>query len=291
MASSSIHVALAFDNNYWAPAYTVMRSICFHSRAVERFEFHLCEYGVSEAHRADLDRISQEFPVRIHHYDVLQLESFCKAEAMLPAQGNLHSVIYARMLLDQLVPEDVGRMIYLDCDTLVATPLEELFETDLEGKTLGAVADTQSMKGKMGYDIRAKADIFNPADDYFNSGVLVIDMERFRRAGVLSHMQKFQETGIIDRLYYDQDMLNLIFRGDWHGLPWRYNVIDPRHAHETLQPKILHFTGGHKPWKLITKAAFASTYRHMMTHDLYYHYMRYRTLRRLAAPFRKLLGR
>jgi len=285
----NIHVALAFDNNFWAPAYTVMRSICFHTREHAQVEFHLCEYNISDKHRADLDQIAEEFGAKLHHYDVLQLDSFRHAEAMLPARGNLlHSVIYARMLLDHFVPKTLKRIIYLDCDTMVACPIEELFDVDLAGHAVGAVFDAQSMKAKMGYDIKGKGDIFKPTDDYFNSGVLVIDLEKFRKADIPARMRGFETSGIINRLYYDQDMLNLIFGGDWHKMHWRYNVIDPRPPHEALQPKILHFTGGRKPWKLLSRVAFASTYRHMMTHSLYYRYMRFRIMRRLSAPFRKL---
>jgi len=288
----NIHVALAFDNNFWAPAYTVMRSICFHTTEHEQVEFHLCEYNVSDRHRADLDKISEEFGAKLHHYDVLQLDSFRHAEAMLPAKGHLlHSVTYARMFLDHLVPKTLKRIIYLDCDTMVASPIEDLFDLDLKSHALGAVCDTQSMKAKMGYDIVGKGDIFKPTDDYFNAGVLVIDLDKFRQADIPARMREFETSGIVNRLYYDQDMLNLIFRGDWHKLHWRYNVIDPRPPHETLQPKILHFTGGRKPWKLFSGVAFASTYRHMMTHELYFRYMRFRIKRRFTGPFRKLFGR
>ncbi len=287
----AIHVALAFDNNFWAPAYAVMRSICFHTREHERVEFHLCEYNVSDRHRADLDRISEEFGAKVHHYDVLKLDSFRQAEAILPARGNLHSVIYARMLLDHFVPKTLKRIIYLDCDTMVACPIEELFDVDLAGHAVGAVFDTQSMKAKMGYDIKGKGDIFKPGDEYFNSGVLVIDLDKFRQADIPARMREFEISGIINKLYYDQDMLNLIFRGDWHKLHWRYNVIDPRQPHETLQPKILHFTGGRKPWNLFPGVAFASTYRHMMTHSLFYRFWRFRIKRRLSAPWRMLFGR
>jgi len=288
----AIHVALAFDNNFWAPAYTVMRSICFHTREHEQVEFHLCEYNVSDSHRADLDKISQEFGAKLHHYDVLQLDSFRHAEAMLPARGkgNLHSVTYARMFLDHFVPKTLKRIIYLDCDTMVVTPIVELFDADLAGHAVGAVCDPQSIKAKMGYDIKGKGNIFKPGDDYFNAGVLVIDLEKFRKADIPARMREFETSGIVNKLYYDQDMLNLIFRGDWHKMHWRYNVTDPRPPHETLQPKILHFTGSGKPWKLFSRVAFASTYRHMMTHELYFRYMRFRIKRRLTAPFRKLSG-
>jgi len=284
--AQKIHIALAFDDVFWAPAFALMRSICIHSSFADRVVFHLFEYEVSQSHRADLDRIGDEFGAKIIHYDVLDLDEYRKAAASFPVRGNLHSIIYARLFLHQYVPQNVHRIIYLDCDTMVFSPIEAVFDIDLEGKTIGAVYDLNATKWKLGQDMIAKSDVFQASDHYFNSGVMVMDLERIRRVNILEKLNSFQETGLIDRLYYDQDMLNLIFRNDWRNLGWRFNVMDPQKAHETMQVKIIHFTGINKPWKLLTKVAFASAYRHLMTHELFYRYWRYRSVRLMGKPFR-----
>jgi len=85
----------------------------------------------------------------------------------------------------------------------------------------------------------------------------------------------------MDRLYYDQDVLNLIFHDDWKRLDQMWNVINPRGPHEAFDPKLLHYTGPRKPWNLISGVAFARVYRHVMTNDLYYRFFRFRLKRRL----------
>ena len=49
---------------------------------------------------------------------------------------------------------------------------------------------------------------------YFNSGVLLIDMTRLAVANVPARIEAFRRQGILDKLYFDQDMLNLIFKDD-----------------------------------------------------------------------------
>jgi lipopolysaccharide biosynthesis glycosyltransferase len=59
--------------------------------------------------------------------------------------------------------------------------------------------------------------------------------------------------------------------------------------HERFDIAVLHYTGHAKPWKLFARVAFFRLYRHVMTNDLYYRYMRHRVRGRLArmVPFLK----
>ena len=143
----------------------------------------------------------------------------------------------------------------------------------------------------LGRDMREKTGIFTGAEPYFNSGVLLIDVEKFAAADIPARIREMAAKGWIERLYYDQDILNLVFQDRWTPLPWRFNVIDPRFAHEGMQPFILHYTGHDRPWKLISTVAHRRQYRHVMTNELFYRYMRYRTLRYWKKLGRRLIGR
>ena len=91
---------------------------------------------------------------------------------------------------------------------------------------------------------------------------------------------------MLEKLYFDQDMLNLIFMGDWTELPWRFNVMDPRVAHQSMHPFILHYTGRARPWHLYSAVGHRRTYRHVMTNALFYRYMRHRWARSVEAAVR-----
>jgi lipopolysaccharide biosynthesis glycosyltransferase len=285
-AESAIHVVLTFDDNFWAPAFTVARSICLTTTRRRDVTFHLLHDGLKPERRTDFAALADEFGCRVVHYELsdnAEFNAICRA---LPVDKRLHTVMYARLLVDRILPADVDRLIYLDCDTMVLTPIERLYGQDLAGRTIGAVSDPVRILNMMGRDMRQKTGIFESTTPYFNSGMLLIDRARFAAARIPDRIAEFRRTGILDKLYFDQDMLNLIFRGDWTELSWRFNVMDPRVAHQTMDPWILHYTGHARPWFLYANVAHRRTYRHVMTNDLFYRYMRHRWARRL----RRLVG-
>lgn len=278
--TSSIHIALAFDDNFWAPAYTVMRSICLSTKRRRDLVFHLLHMPLTQDHHRDLEGITREFDAQLRWYPLEQSELFNFFVADLPDSVRWPKVVYARLLLDELLPTDIERIIYLDCDVLVRQQIETLYEMDLGGHPLGAVQDapTPFIMGRR--DMRQNAGIFDTADPYFNSGMLVIDLPGWRDLNVKAEVAVLAGKGWIEKLYYDQDVLNVIFRDRWQALPWRWNTIDAHLAHEALQPAIVHYTRDAKPWGLfagmLRSSAYSRWYRHVMTNELFYRYMRHR---------------
>ncbi len=281
MTASPIHIVLCFDNNFWAPAYTVMRSISIATKRRADLDFHLCHTGLSDEHRADLDRIPEEYGATLHYYDVRDNEAFQRIGRKGRYHPRLTHIIYARLLIEHILPPEIARVIYLDCDMFVRAPIEQLAEMDLEGYPIAAVRDPHSFHIIGGRDMRQNQDLFDLADPYFNSGLMVIDMEGWKKANLPGRLEALIEDGTMDRLYFDQDVLNLVFRHNWLRLPQLWNTLTPRKPHEAFDPPNLHFTGPRKPWHLVSGVAFARTYRHVMTNDLFYRYMRFRLKRRL----------
>ncbi len=284
--SAPIHVLLCFDDNFWAPAYAVMRGICLSTRRRKDLVFHLCELRLEDAHRQDLKKIEDEFGAKLVFYDLESNEDFQRSCAKLPTDTRLNQIMYARLLVAELIPDEVERIIYCDCDTYMRGAIEELAEIDLEGKPIGAVEDPLGDFITRRRDMRQNVDLFDPADPYFNSGLLVIDTKKWRAAKVLENLARLVADGTMARIYYDQDFLNLTFFGNWKPLDKMWNVIDPRPPHQALNPKMLHYTGKRRPWNLVSAVAFARTYRHVMTNELFYRYMRHRWRRKLMKTLR-----
>ncbi|WEK04029.1 MAG: glycosyltransferase family 8 protein [Candidatus Devosia phytovorans] len=275
-----MHIALTFDNSFWAPAYATMRSVCLFTHRREELVFHLLHRTLSDEHRADLAKIQDEFPVHLEWYDLDQSDMFSDIAARMPENKRLSNIVYARLMIDRLVPADVTRILYLDCDMLVRDDIAYLFELDLSGNAIAAVRDTMGAFITSGRNLAANRDLFNTADYYFNAGMLVIDVAKWRDADIIGRMEEANRTGVMQRIYYDQDLLNLIFKNQWLKLDWRWNTIDARRQHENLDPAILHYTGERKPWGLfagmLQTVAFGRLYRHVMTNDLFYRFARHR---------------
>ena len=187
----------------------------------------------------------------------------------------------------RLLPPEVSRILYLDCDTMVRRPIEELFDLDMQGFPVAAVADPYHDGIKLGRDIRSKESPFDSAAPYFNSGVLLIDRAGFAAADLPGKVKQFAQTGVLEKLYFDQDILNLVFAENWLELPWRFNLMLPRKAHEGLGPAIIHYTGHRRPWWPYSGVAFSRTYRHVMTNDVFNRQLRER-VGRMAG---RLIGR
>lgn len=147
-----------------------------------------------------------------------------------------------RMLLPDLLLE-VKQVIYLDADIMVNCDLVELWNQHLYGKSIGAVVDSGIKKGRYTSKIIGRGLV--EKDKYFNSGVLLMNLNRIREKGnlwekFLSFIEKNSNAWLID-----QDALNCIFKDDIYFLDSKWNtlIIDERADNPKLQPAIYHFAG------------------------------------------------
>ena len=289
--AQSIHIALTFDDNFWAPACAVIRSTLLSTKRRADLVFHLVVLGISSEHLADLNAVAEEFGVSFIYYQLGDYPDFLRVCGDLRGHKRFPPVSYARLILDRILPPSVERVIYLDCDTFVIAPIEMLFEQDMQGNPIAGVSDPFAMHIMMGRDMVAKKGIFDPAEPYFNSGVLLIDMVLYRQWGVEQKLDEIKAAGLIPKLYYDQDILNLIFRGRWTRLNWRFNTIDPWRAQQAMGPYIIHYTGDQRPWYLVSLAPFHHMYRHTMKNELFYRFWRHRMKQRWTKRLNRLIGR
>ncbi len=255
-----IHIALVLDDNFWAPAYAVMRSVALHTHRRRDLRFHLVHQPLTEEHVADLRRIEDEFGCEITWYALAGMPEFEEMVRELPSYYRISKVTYARLILDRLLDPTIERVIYLDCDVMVRDAIEKLHEVDLGGHPIGAVRDAGAPLEAFEADHRTRSG-FDPADPYFNSGVMVIDVARWRDARITEWIAKLIAEGRASRLFLDNDILNIIFRGRWQPLSNGWNFQSPRHLHEPLVPSIVHYTGEYKPWALYGPCAYRRIYR------------------------------
>ena len=282
--TAPLHVALAFDDHFWAPAYATVRSVCLTTRRRTDLVFHLFHWHLAPEHAEDFEAITSEFGATIHHRPLDAEPSVRELIESLPGTRAFPPVVYARLLLDELLPPEIDRLLYLDSDLYVRAPVERLLELDLEGNSLAAAPEPGRHHLVAGDDMRKRQGPFDIADPYFNSGVLLIDRSAWGRAGLRDFLAQLQRSGELAALYHDQDILNLKFRDNWLRLDPLWNLTKPHPALRALDPFIVHYTTGMKPWNALAYVAFGSSYKHVMTRDVlrrYRRYLRRRWLQRL----------
>ena len=194
LSARPIHIALTFDDNFWAPACAVIRSASLSTRRRADLVFHLCVQAITAEHKADIDSISEELGATLIYYELSDYPDFARVCTPLRGHKRFPPVSYARLVLDRILPPAVERVIYLDCDTFVIAPIEMLYEQDMQGNPIAGVSDPFGMHIMMGRDMVAKKGIFDPAEPYFNSGVLLIDLKAFAAADLPGRLAEFART-------------------------------------------------------------------------------------------------
>ena len=169
---------------------------------------------------------------------------------------------YSRLLAADLVPEHTQRLVYLDSDVLVMRDLAPLFTVSLGDAPVGAVRDFAIPSTD--HELSGVRESPTPRP-YFNAGVLVIDVSRWRSLGVTDQALHYAAVGSEPLPLVDQDALNAVVRS-WHELDYRWNVQQvifwgdrrPRSpfSDDVYRQRrdlvsgaaVLHFVGGPKPW-------------------------------------------
>jgi lipopolysaccharide biosynthesis glycosyltransferase len=178
----------------------------------------------------------------------------------MPGKRHISRAGYFRLMIAELAPADINRVIYLDGDLVVTGDIRELYRTDLGQFAIGAISD-------VGMDDRTFADRFALAPQrlgYFNSGVLVLDLEKLRISNDFRRTLELLETRIDEMEYGDQCALNVIFWQRWMAIDMLWNVqrrmLMPNEGKSCFasreemkigyRPKIIHFTEHNKPWSV-----------------------------------------
>lgn len=182
--------------------------------------------------------------------------------------------MYYRLLAARLLPQGLGRVLYLDPDTLVINPLRPLWETDLQGNLFAAAAHT----GKTELANSVNQLRLGTESAYYNSGVLLIDLSLARQQIDPQGLFRYVAQHRMELLLPDQDILNALYSErilPLEDVLWNY---DARNYSNYLlrsggawdlpwvmeHTAILHFCGKAKPWKPRYPYRFGILYRHYM---------------------------
>jgi lipopolysaccharide biosynthesis glycosyltransferase len=190
----------------------------------------------------------------------------------LPSIPRLGALVWLRVLLPELL-HPLPRVLYLDADTLVTDSIDDLWETALGDMALAGVANVvePAMRphvAALGLDHR----------DFFNGGVLLLNLELMRQEGAAERLIGFatQNTGLLE--WGEQDAMNVVFGGRWRALHPRWNAQNSlwvwREWSEEVfgaqavveargRPAVLHFEGPsvNKPWHYLCQHPWRDEYR------------------------------
>ena len=265
----TIPILTTLDKNYLPQLQVLLCSLHVNNPA-DSFSLWLLHSDIEEKEfsglRSQCERYGYSFfPVQVD-YELFQ-------DAPVTRQYP-NKEMYYRLLAPFLLPGEIKRILYLDPDILVINPLRPLWETDMEGRLFAAAAHT----GKTELVNSVNKLRLGTGQDYYSSGVLLMDLKAGRQDISPKEVYNFVEQHRRELLLPDQDILNVLY-GErilpLEDVLWNYDARN--YSSYVLRSgglwdmewvmehtAIRHFCGKEKPWKPNYRRRFGVLYRHYM---------------------------
>lgn len=287
---NEIPVVFAIDKKYVPIFSTCLASILEHINSRDIYKLIVLSDDIP-------DQMIDSLQIQIKYYNNVNLQvinmNCIKVKNSINFINFPKSAIY-RLYVPKLFPQ-YKKIIYLDSDIIVMSDIAELYFS-LENEFAAAVIDygingyieTESFYN-IWVDKYCNARFYyikycgieeQNLYKYFNSGVLVLNLDKIRRNNVdkqcleLIFNKKFA--------YPDQDVLNILFKGDIKILPQEWNFIPcknndlkfnkflvEQYNSALSKIKIIHFAGN-KPWTCHNKVQFEEYFWFYARKSMYY---------------------
>lgn len=151
--------------------------------------------------------------------------------------------IYYRLFIADLFPQyDKG--IYLDADTVVTGDISEFYQIDLKDNLVAGCSDTFVESDPILINYAEKC-AGVAVKTYINSGVLLMNLKKFRELNFTDHFLKILNTYHPKTVAPDQDYLNAIANNHVLKISQNWNAMP---AKRESNPKLIHYNLYLKPW-------------------------------------------
>ena len=192
---------------------------------------------------------------RLRLFDVRVPEDFM---ADAPVLFHFPKEMYYRIFSARLLPQTLGRALYLDPDMVINRPLAPLYGMEL-GEHFFAAARSVNPVSQVEYKLRLD---MPEESEYFNSGVLLMNLDALRAGQDCDEVTEFIRAHREKLILPDQDVLNALYHDRTVLLDPRVYNFDARYFNTvkvaTLgridlkwvreNTAVIHYCGKSKPW-------------------------------------------
>lgn len=193
-------------------------------------------------------RVLREKDAKLHLKPMREVLDFMTERPNTRLNASMFTLtIYYRIFIAQMFPQfDKG--IYLDSDTVVTGDISELYNVNLGKKyLLGAVNDFSIKKNKEFMSYIEKV-VGIPRDEYFNSGVLLLNLAEMRHLKFDEHFLYLMVRYDFDTVAPDQDYLNAMCYKRVKLLDSKWDAMPAKDVPPMENPGIVHYNLYFKPW-------------------------------------------
>lgn len=127
--------------------------------------------------------------------------------------------VFSKVLLSEVFKDykEIHRIIFIDSDTLIVGSLKDLWNMDLESHIGAGVCEAMG-------NIHKRVIGLSKEDNYFNGGMFLIDLDKWRNTDVDAKASEFVNRYRGELEYTDESVLNGILSQDLKRISPKYNL-------------------------------------------------------------------
>lgn len=257
-ARSRVNVVLASDRKFLPFCATTIASVLKSSPSEDDLHF----YVLTDAPFPQLDAQRFDALRRIRDFSLQQVVVDASQFTEIRTTPGISIATYFRLLMPSVLPADVEKVVYLDCDLVVLDRIRKLYDIDTGDHVFLGVEDSISRF----YNAKFGLPEISP---HVNGGVLLLNIAALRRIGFLDRVSEYIARHKYIITLGDQEILNTVFherigyvhpRWNLHGSmfekKWRRDSTGVKNWYSTAEmdealgnPAIIHYTYKRKPWE------------------------------------------
>ena len=189
---------------------------------------------------------------------------------------HISEATYYRLFIEDYLDDEIDFITYLDCDVFsINDPLKLIHQNINKMRSLNSVISVSSEKSLSKYGVE---NLKMKTDRYFNAGVMIIDYSQWKRENLKNKFLEILSELNDKLLFWDQDILNLSFDGDYSELDnylnYKVDMEDDDSAIAVDKSSLnnislLHYSGKFKPWAIKGVLNDNAEYFQKIFRDLY----------------------
>ncbi len=217
----TFNILYCSDNNYAPYLGVSIASVLESNRDAEEIVFYVVSDRISED---NLNRLQKQVERYGDHRRLVLVDGQEWIDRLaeihlLPYRGGLTANL--RLFFTEFIEDDVDRLLYLDCDTLICGRLDDLFSQPMED-AIGAVV----LESLVGHEYKRLIG-FAPQEHYFNSGMILFDVKNWISQGCDATLYTYMKDPHHHSPNNDQDFLNVLLKE-------RSVVLSPKYNFQTI---------------------------------------------------------
>ena len=266
-----MNIVYTLNNKFIPQVAASITSVCENNQNAKNIDFYLLHTDITSENQKKLKKFIHKYGSKIHF---IKLDNISKYFNFEFDTNGWNPIVLARLLLDKLLPDRLEKVLYLDGDTIVRGNLQELWGTDLSKNVIAASIEPT-------VDKKRKNQLGLSNSPYYNAGVLLINLEKWRKNHTGEKIIKYYKKNSGQLFANDQDAINGSQKGKILTLSPRYNYYNifdqypytflsklcdyPYISYATYKeakknPTIIHYLGEERPWRIGNKHKYKNDY-------------------------------